>query len=61
MMQRCRMDIPFFLSHVYESATRVCVVMKEHFLPKGFLPYLPDTNFVMCSYAVRYILEHCTV
>jgi hypothetical protein len=30
----------------------VCTVVKEQFLPKRFLPYLPDTSFVMCSYAV---------
>jgi hypothetical protein len=48
------MDISFFLTNVYESATRVCIVLKEHFAPKGHLPYLPDTNFVMCSYAVSW-------
>lgn len=31
------------------------MVVKEEFLPKGWLPYLPDTNFVMCSYAVSII------
>lgn len=33
---------------------RVCGVVREEFLPKGYLPYLPDTNFVMCSYAVSF-------
>ena len=65
------MDISFFLTNVYEAATvrkimssmvprvdkqRVCGVVKEEFVPRGFLPYLPDTNFVMCSYAVRGLL-----
>jgi len=31
---------------------RVCTAVKEEFSPKEYLPYLPDTNFVMCSYAV---------
>lgn len=31
------------------------MVVKEEFLAKGWLPYLPDTNFVMCSYAVSVI------
>jgi hypothetical protein len=30
----------------------VCTAVKEEFSPKEYLPYLPDTNFVMCSYAV---------
>lgn len=63
------MDISFFLLNVYEAATvssslyiclcapltlqRVCTAVKEEFSPKHYLPYLPDTNFVMCSYAVR--------
>lgn len=37
---------------------RVCGVVKEEFLPKGYLPYLPDTSFVMCSYAVRQSRSH---
>ncbi len=35
------------------AVQRVCTVVKEEFLPNGFLCYLPDTNFVMCSYAVN--------
>lgn len=27
------------------------------FHPKGYLPYLPDTNFVMCSYALLSLLK----
>jgi hypothetical protein len=51
-LERAKMDIIFFLTNVYEAATRVCKVVKEMFLKRGYLPYLPDTNFVMCSYAV---------
>jgi len=51
-LERAKMDITFFLTNVYEAATRVCTVVKEMFLKRGYLPYLPDTNFVMCSYAV---------
>lgn len=51
-LERSKMDISFFLTNVYEAASRVCNVVKNHFLPRGYLPYLPDTNFVMCSYAV---------
>ncbi|ORY34671.1 fungal-specific transcription factor domain-domain-containing protein [Naematelia encephala] len=54
---RAKMDISFFLTNVYEAATRVCTVVKEDFLPKGFLGYLPDTNFVMCSYALLSLLK----
>lgn len=32
----------------------VCTVVKDDFKPRGYLPYLPDTNFVMCSYAVSF-------
>ena len=50
--QRSRMDISFFLNNVYEAATRVCTIVKDAFVPSGYLRYVPDTNFVMCSYAV---------
>ncbi|WWC95401.1 hypothetical protein V866_002263 [Kwoniella sp. B9012] len=56
-LERAKMDISFFLTNVYEAATRVCTVVKEEFLPKGYLPYLPDTNFVMCSYALLSLLK----
>nr|ODN92572.1 hypothetical protein L203_00851 [Cryptococcus depauperatus CBS 7841] len=56
-IERARMDISFFLTNVYEAATKVCMVVKEEFLPKGWLPYLPDTNFVMCSYALLSLLK----
>lgn len=51
------MDISFFLTTVYEAATRVCGIVKDEFLPKGYLSYLPDTSFVMCSYAVSWLLN----
>ena len=70
-VQRAKMDISFFLLNVYEAATvsshptprqctqltmkRVCTAVKEEFSPKHYLPYLPDTNFVMCSYAVSFL------
>lgn len=56
-LERSKLDISFFLTNVYEAATRVCNVVKDHFLPKGYLPYLPDTNFVMCSYALLSLLK----
>ncbi|WRT69766.1 uncharacterized protein IL334_006757 [Kwoniella shivajii] len=56
-LERAKMDISFFLTNVYEAATRVCTVVKEEFLPKGYLPYLPDSNFVMCSYALLSLLK----
>ncbi|OXC82963.1 hypothetical protein J005_05079 [Cryptococcus neoformans] len=56
-LERAKMDISFFLTNVYEAATKVCIVVKEEFLPKGWLPYLPDTNFVMCSYALLSLLK----
>ncbi|KAK4688546.1 hypothetical protein P7C73_g1570, partial [Tremellales sp. Uapishka_1] len=56
-IERAKMDISFFLTNVYEAATRVCVIVKEQMLPKGYLPYLPDTNFVMCSYALLSLLK----
>lgn len=37
------------------------MVVKEEFLPKGWLPYLPDTNFVMCSYAVSIVAANFKV
>jgi hypothetical protein len=40
-----------------QCSQRVCTVVKEQFLPKGFMPYLPDTNFVMCSYALLSLLK----
>lgn len=51
-IERAKMDISFFLTNVFEAATKVCAVVKDEFVPKGYLPYLPDSNFVMCSYAV---------
>ncbi|EIW71458.1 hypothetical protein TREMEDRAFT_67782 [Tremella mesenterica DSM 1558] len=56
-VDRAKTDISFFLTNVYEAATRVCTVVKEEFLHKGYLPYLPDTNFVMCSYALLSLLK----
>ncbi|WVQ84810.1 hypothetical protein IAT38_006967 [Cryptococcus sp. DSM 104549] len=56
-LERAKMDISFFLTNVYEAATKVCTVVKDQFLPKGSLPYLPDTNFVMCSYALLSLLK----
>lgn len=37
---------------------RVCSAVKDEFAPKEQLPYLPDTNFVMCSYAVSRLLTN---
>jgi len=42
----------------WSDGQRVCNVVKEEFVPRGFLPYLPDTNFVMCSYAVSVLGFH---
>ncbi|ODN99152.1 hypothetical protein I350_07310 [Cryptococcus amylolentus CBS 6273] len=56
-LERAKMDISFFLTNVYEAATKVCTVVKEEFMPRGWLPYLPDTNFVMCSYALLSLLK----
>ncbi|WVQ74330.1 hypothetical protein IAR50_003929 [Cryptococcus sp. DSM 104548] len=56
-LERAKMDISFFLTNVYEAATKVCMVVKEEFMPRGWLPYLPDTNFVMCSYALLSLLK----
>ena len=56
-LERAKTDISFFLTNVYEAATRVCVVVKDEFSQKSYLPYLPDTNFVMCSYALLSLLK----
>lgn len=53
------MDISYFLSNVYEFATKVCTIVKDTFVPSGYLRYVPDTNFVMCSYAVSCVLLKC--
>jgi hypothetical protein len=56
-LERSKMDISFFLTNVYEAASKVCTVVKHHFHERGYLPYLPDTNFVMCSYALLSLLK----